>query len=87
MRVLEIETSILIDGIYLTAIGMVTALLLLLFLIFSVFFTKIIGIKLGLIHIPPTAEELRESNLRATAAAAALASLYPNSSVEKEYPQ
>ena len=87
MRVLEIETSILIDGIYLTAIGMVTALLLLLFLISSVFFTKIIGIKLGLIHIPPTAEELRQSNLRATAAAAALAALYPNSSVEKKYPQ
>ena len=64
MRVLEIETSILIDGIYLTAIGMITALLLLLFLIFSVFLTKIIGIKLGLIHIPPTAEELRQSNLR-----------------------
>ena len=87
MRVLEIETSILIDGIYLTAIGMVTALLLLLFLISSVFFTKIIGIKLGLIHIPPTAEELRESNLRATAAAAALASLYPSHSVETEHPQ
>ena len=87
MRVLEIETSILIDGIYLTAIGMITALLLLLFLIFSVFFTKLIGIKLGFIHIPPTPEELRESNLRATAAATALASLYPSPSVEKEYPQ
>ena len=84
MSVLEIETSILIDGIYLTAIGMVTALLLLLFLIFSVFFTKIIGIKLGLIHIPPTAEEMRESNLRATAAAVAFASLYPNASAERE---
>ena len=87
MRALEIETSILIDGIYLTAIGMITALLLLLFLICSVFFTKITGIKLGFIQIPPTPEELRESNLRATAAAAALASLYPNPSVEKEYPQ
>ena len=84
MRVLEIETSILIDGIYLTAIGMITALLLLLFLIFSVFFTKIIGIKLGFISIPPTAEEMRESNLRATAAAVAFASLYPNASAEIE---
>ena len=84
MRVLEIETSILIDGIYMTAIGMITALLLLLFLIFSVFLTKIIGIKLGFIYIPPTAEEMRERNLRATAAATALASLYPSRSVERE---
>lgn len=84
MRVLEIETSILIDGIYLTAIGMITALLLLLFLIFSVFFTKIIGIKLGFIHIPPTTEEMRERNLRATAAAVAFASLHPSPPVEKE---
>ena len=84
MRVLEIETSILIDGIYLTAIGMITALLLLLFLICSVFFTKITGIKLGFIQIPPTPEELRESNLRATAAAAAFASLYPGLSAQRE---
>ena len=63
---------------------MITALLLLLLLIFSVFLTKIIGIKLRFINIPPTAEETRESNLRATAAAVAFAHLYPRSSVERE---
>jgi len=63
---------------------MITALLLLLFLIFSVFVTKIIGIKLRFIHIIPTVEERQEKNLRATAAAVAFASLYRRSIVQKE---
>ena len=62
---------------------MITALLLLVFLILSVSITKIIGIRLGFIHLQPTVEEQHERNLRATAVAVALASLYPRSPGQK----
>lgn len=60
---------------YLTAIGMGTAFILLLFLITSILITRIISNKINPIPLAPTLEEMQESNRKLRAAAVAVAVL------------
>ena len=60
---------------YLTAIGMGTAFILLLFLITSILITRIISDKINPITFAPTLEEMQESNRKSRAAAVAVAVL------------
>ena len=70
---IQIDNSTIIEGLSLTAIGMGTAFILLLILISSIYLTRIISNKIN--PIPPTLEEIEESNRKARAAAVAVAVL------------
>ena len=60
---------------YLTAIGMGTAFILLLFLIISILITRIISDKINPSQLAPTLKERQESNRKSRAAAVAVAVL------------
>ena len=70
---IQIDNSTIIEGLSLTAIGMGTAFILLLIRISSIYLTRIISNKIN--PIPPTLEEIEESNRKARAAAVAVAVL------------
>ena len=72
---IQIDNSTIIEGLSLTAIGMGTAFILLLILISSIYLTRIISNNINPIPIPPTLEEIEESNRKARAAAVAVAVL------------
>ena len=73
--ILDIDSATLIQAVYLTAIGMGTALGLLLVLISSIGVTKVIANRLDRVSHPKTFDEKEENIRRATAAAVAVSIL------------